>query len=835
VHGGIECVNYPWDSWVSSQKIHADDDWWQFVSHQYADTARLYSPSNYMNPSGSSFFNGVTNGGDWYVALGSRQDYLTAFTNSREFTLEISNTKTPAASTLPNYWNYNYRSFLNYMQQSLYGLRGIVTDSCSGQPVEAQVFITGHDVDNSHVYSMLPVGNYHRPLFSGTYAVTFSAPGYASKSFSNVLISNNNTTILNVALAPQAPLAIVTASPGTSCTGEIDFEAQIQNGDTWAWHFGDGTSASTSTTTHVYSQSGVYYPYLAITNCTGTQNIFVPDSIIIDLPAAPVAQNMSRCGPGSLTLTASAQGTINWFNSMSTQVPLDTGNSFTTPVLSQSATYYVESHQSQNAFTGALNPAGGQNYNSNFSHYLVFDCFKPVTLLSVDVYASIAGNRTIYLRNSSSQVIDSVVVNIPANGSRVTLNLDIPIGTNLQLAGPVYPNLYRTQSSSLSYPYTIPGYISIKNSSATTNPTGYYYFFYDWEVKLEECVSARIPVNATIDVMPVAAFSQLVNNLDVSFTSTSLGAATYLWDFGDGQTSTLQNPVHTYGSYGIFDVQLTVTNTCGSDVFNYQLNLNTLPPVANFEADDTTVSEGIYVNFSDLTLNNPNSWQWVFEGGTPAASTIQNPVVQYNVAGTYFVKLTVINAFGTDSLTKSGYITVFPGTLAPTADFTANQTVIDAGDSVQFTDISLYTPTSWLWNLEGGTPSSSTVQNPSITYNTPGTYFVSLIATNAFGTDYEVKYDFIQVNPSGIEDVNSVRMLSVYPNPCASYLYVLLPAGIYGYTLQICDVSGKTQVLKQQAEQQGNILQLNVASLAQGMYFIDITNGFQTYRARFVK
>ncbi len=82
------------------------------------------------------------------------------------------------------------------------------------------------------------------------------------------------------------------------------------------------------------------------------------------------------------------------------------------------------------------------------------------------------------------------------------------------------------------------------------------------------------------------------------------------------------------------------------------------PPVANFSANVTTVAVGGSVQFTDLSTNTPTSWSWAFEGGTPAASTAQNPVVTYNTAGTYNVTLTATNSAGSDSETKIDYITV---------------------------------------------------------------------------------------------------------------------------------------------------------------------------------
>ena len=87
------------------------------------------------------------------------------------------------------------------MEQSLFGLRGIITDSVTGLPIKARVEIANHDVDSSHVYSSLPIGNYHRYIYQGNYSFTFSKSGYHSKTI-NASILNNNTTYLNVQLVP---------------------------------------------------------------------------------------------------------------------------------------------------------------------------------------------------------------------------------------------------------------------------------------------------------------------------------------------------------------------------------------------------------------------------------------------------------------------------------------------------------------------------------------------------------------------------------------------------------------------------------------------------------
>ena len=168
------------------------------------------------------------------------------------------------------------------------------------------------------------------------------------------------------------------------------------------------------------------------------------------------------------------------------------------------------------------------------------------------------------------------------------------------------------------------------------------------------------------------------------------------------------------------------------------------PPVADFIGDPTSLGAGGTVFFTDLSTNIPTSWSWTFDGGTPATSTDQNPEVIYNNVGTYTVTLTATNSLGSDTETKVNYITVTVPQ-PPTADFSASATSIYAGDSVDFTDQSINTPTSWDWTFEGGTPGTSTDSNPTITYNTPGTYTVTLTVANSVGSDTETKVDYINV------------------------------------------------------------------------------------------
>tara|TARA_B100000315_G_scaffold260903_1_gene327096 strand:+ start:6314 stop:8938 length:2625 start_codon:yes stop_codon:yes gene_type:complete len=209
-HGGAEVVSYPWDTW---SLLTADDDWWQEVSHTYADAAQENSPPGYM----SGFNDGIINGYDWYEVNGGRQDYMIYFHGNREMTLELSNVKLLPEAELDDHWNYNAESFLLYMEESLYGIRGIVSNE-SGDALDATITVIDHDFNNSEVFTDPAVGDYHRMIEPGVYDLLVTSYGYISQTVSNVTVTDNNITVSNVVLSQQSTVT-VTGSVSDGNTG----------------------------------------------------------------------------------------------------------------------------------------------------------------------------------------------------------------------------------------------------------------------------------------------------------------------------------------------------------------------------------------------------------------------------------------------------------------------------------------------------------------------------------------------------------------------------------------------------------------------------------------
>ena len=143
---------------------------------------------------------------------------------------------------------------------------------------------------------------------------------------------------------------------------------------------------------------------------------------------------------------------------------------------------------------------------------------------------------------------------------------------------------------------------------------------------------------------PMADFSAaLLSDGQVQFTDASTNMPiSWAWDLGDGNTSTDQNPLHTYASAGTYTVCLTVTNTAGSNTTCQEVTV-ALPPTASFTFEDE--GEGT-IAFTDASANGPMEWAWAFGDGN--SSTAQNPTHTYTDNGTYTVCLTATNSAGSD-------------------------------------------------------------------------------------------------------------------------------------------------------------------------------------------
>jgi PhoPQ-activated pathogenicity-related protein/PKD repeat protein len=258
-------------------------------------------------------------------------------------------------------------------------------------------------------------------------------------------------------------------------------------------------------------------------------------------------------------------------------------------------------------------------------------------------------------------------------------------------------------------------------------------------------VRLQQPLSANFDVSMTSPFA--LN--PVEFTDTSRFAdgiapvTSWFWEFGDGETSDEQNPVHMYEEPGLYSVTLTVSNdTLTQTITRADLIevREAVPPEADFTAQPTSAFVGEMVSFANFTTQgsaSPIEYAWSFGDGS--TSNVENPTHSYLEPGSFTVSLTATTPAGSDTLTETGLITVTT-TTPPTADFSTNVATALPGQTISFRDES--TPGSlpidgWLWefNDPNNPNDTSTSQNPSFAYAEPGTYTVSLTVTAGLDSD----------------------------------------------------------------------------------------------------
>ena len=224
---------------------------------------------------------------------------------------------------------------------------------------------------------------------------------------------------------------------------------------------------------------------------------------------------------------------------------------------------------------------------------------------------------------------------------------------------------------------------------------------------------------------------------------------------GEGYVSLEGGEWHDLTALTISGLDMTTASVC----LKAYTTVSTLPG-ADFSVNTTSGNAPLTVAFTDASIGTPTAWYWDFGDG--GESRVSNPVHSFTAAGEYTVHLTVTNSVGQGIMPM--VITVDPApTPAPIAAFTATPTTGTAPLTVQFTDESSNTPTSWKWEYSttgSGWTEFSTSQHPSYQFTSAGTYSIRLTATNAGGSsDPEMKVDYITVT-----DVPVTSTYGVYRN-----------------------------------------------------------------------
>lgn len=511
-------------------------------------------------------------------------------------------------------------------------------------------------------------------------------------------------------VAGQVPVANFSGTPLTGCSPMIVVFQDQSTGNplNWAWDFGNGNTSTLQSPTATYFTPGTYTVSLTVSNANGsntlTRNQYV---IVYETPVPGFGANVtSGCFPLNVQLTdLSTPGTGN----TNTSWQWDFGNGTTSILQNPSVTYTTAGN-----FTITLKVTNDKG------------CTKTISRPS---YITVTPGVTATFTNSQPTVCnppaDISFTNNSTGPPTLSYLWDFGDGNFSTLASPVH---------------TYTGAGTFTATLVTTSTAG-----------CQATITSSPIIIGGITTSFTAPASACLNEV-VTFTNTSVPAPTSsTWLFGDGGVSNAINPTHAYIATGTYTVRLYNSYSSCNDSAISTITINPLP-VADFSAPVTSKCEpSLTVNFQDLSTGGAVSWQWDFGDGN--TSNAQNPSHTYTTYGSFIVTLTVTNGFGcTDTIVKTDFIVIrraniaipslpvrgcVPYTISPVA-------IITAVDAV----------TSYLWDFGDG--STSTLANPTYTYNLQGTYTVKLFITTSSGcTDSLVIPAAVRVGTKPIADFSA--------------------------------------------------------------------------------
>ncbi len=608
-------------------------------------------------------------------------------------------------------------------------------------------------------------------VISTTY--NMSAPGTYTFTASTTVTGDAND--LNDAMPAVAlvgePLEAGTtsASPSSYCvTGGIPtIRTTGSSGGTIQWQV--SPTGDPGSWTNVGTADTFYTPAAAITAtshyrayvvCGANSDTTNTTTVILGNPQLLTTAAGSRCGPGTVTLgaTASAGATLNWYENATGGAPIGTGSSFITPVISNTTTYYVAASEGGGVLmAGRTNPfATSTGFNGN-DYGLVFDAIQPFTLTSVDVYPTgAAGNITVELVNSAGTVVQTAgPFAIPAGTGTtfgggatpftLTLNFLVPQGNGFELRSASHTaNIVRDNPVGTNFSYPLPigavGNITAGLLAGSAN-TNTYYYFYNWQVG-SGCESPRTAVTASITPAPAfditntttvcnnAVVPLQVNSSLASFDSYTWAPLTGLFadpnatvPYTGGSTSIVFAKIGTAGTY----TYIATADNSGTNCQNIDsLHLTVLPAAVTVSAlpqeicvsGPTTLSYTPFEGFGDATV------QWFSSPDGTTYSTITNATgVTYTtptLTASTFYKLEIKDAAGNICLNPTLTVNVNNPTVV-----TANGAARCGPGTVDLTATgSTGADLNWYTVATGGTPVFTGANFTTPSLNATTTYYV---------------------------------------------------------------------------------------------------------------
>ena len=337
-------------------------------------------------------------------------------------------------------------------------------------------------------------------------------------------------------LAP--PLASFSILNLSSCSGDISFnDESLYNPNYWNWNFGDGTYSNLQNPSHTYLNDGTYDVSLFVSNGLGQDSIFQSGIVTVNLMPPPIAYNdTSYVSPAIFTLS-SATNDVNWYTDTLAILPIASGSSFITPLLSNTTTYYVREFADTSVYGGVLDTNIGDGYYYYGDKYLIFDSYAACNLVSADVSAEQSNTIIFEVRDNAGSVIDDTTITVSIGYQTLYLDLDIPIGTNFQLGlGTINAGLYKNNNGAI-FPYNISNLVSITGANNSGSQNNWYNYY---NLQFKENCTSNFSKATTVFMLPslveyVDNSKQLIKTVDIlgrNAKDTKSEVLFYIYDDG---------------------------------------------------------------------------------------------------------------------------------------------------------------------------------------------------------------------------------------------------------------------------------------------------------------
>ncbi len=645
------------------------------------------------------------------------------------------------------------------------------------------------DMGNGNTSTLAnPANLYTNP---GLYTVKLTA--YDGSGNADSIVMVNYITVVGKPTADFSSPVLASCLDGNN----FSFSNNSVGAATYLWDFGDGTTSTLPNPQHSYTLQGNFTITLIATNAFGCQDVKIRNQYITIYPKPnPTISSTvtASCDPATVfQFSNSASNATSWFWTFGdgqTSSQQNPSHTYGGPGNYNVSVIVTNSFGCKDTTDSPTEISVGLNNWANFSSNIDSGC-APLAIQFYNNNANVASSYWDF-GDGTTSVLSNPSHTYALGG---TYSVFLIVTTNSGCADTVFKSNYIhagvKPSVSFSYanttgcsPLTVQftntstNYVSCLwtfgdgTTSTATNPTHTYTNNGTFSVVLK-CWGPTGCTRSMIyhDIITVTSSEAIFNAsprvgcppLTTTFNSLSpVAGLTYLWDFGDGTTSTQANPTHTYTTSGNFDVSLVIVDPLGCvDTLVKTNYIQTSNPAANYTPPPTTVGCGpLTTQFTDATVG-ANSWFWDFGDGT--TSTLQNPVHSYTVPGFYTVSLTTTSAAGGCSQQISNFSTF--EVQGGYAGFTHTATNCPPYIAT-FQDTSL-NAVSWFWDFGDG--STSTLQNPDHTFGIGGYHSVSLTITTADGCSYTtMQSNSVYFEPFGA-NFYGIPQDTVFPNPVQFY------------------------------------------------------------------